>query len=167
MFGSHLRRDADLSPSGGDPRASVRDGNAANLLSFQTRKPANAPSHPNSKQAEWDTLLGLILETGNAVRLTEQRALKIAAQAEIVARDAVDELQRAKQAAESAVAGERSALDRAERAEDRAFQAEFRANQAEARAAEAEAMFAQIREALWAHVLNPNSDESQSKAAAA
>ena len=109
----------------------------------------------------------LILETGNAVRLTEQRALKIAAQAEIVARDAVDELQRAKQAAESAVAGERSALDRAERAEDRAFQAEFRANQAEARAAEAEAMFAQIREALWAHVLNPNSDESQSKAAAA
>ena len=167
MFGSRVRRDSDVRAASfrSDP-PSITRGKAADLLPFQARKLASAPSQENSADGDWDTLLGLIRETGNAVRVTEQRALKIASHAEMVARDAVNELERAKQAAETAGASEQSAVDRAERAEERAFQAEFRASQAEARAAEVETMFAQIREALWAHILNPQSAESQSKAAA-
>lgn len=118
-------------------------------------------------QAEWEALLGLIREAGSAVRTVEQRALTIANQAEVVARGAVDELERAKQAAASAAASERAALERAEQAEDRAFQAEVRANHAEAKAAEAEALFAQVREALWAHVLNPHSEDREQRSVAA
>ena len=167
MFGPRAARKAGGGPPsvGGNPTPIRSANNQPVLLPFQARKSSQA--QPTSLQAEWDALLQLIREAGSAVRTVEQRAVAIANQAEVVARGAVDELERAKQAAASATAGERAALERAEQAEDRAFQAEVRANHAEAKAAEAEALFAQVREALWAQVLNPHSEDREQGSAAA
>jgi hypothetical protein len=177
MFGSRHRRDVDAAaPYFDDDRPLTFKG----VPSFQQHKFATVASQDRAMSTDWDDLLGLIKHTGKTIQATEQRALKIASHAENVAREAVNELQRAKQAAETAraneqsalqaaetaKANEQSALDRAERAEDLALEAELRAREAENKASELETMFAQVRDALWADIIAPHASAPQMKAAA-
>jgi hypothetical protein len=168
MFGSRLRRDADdAAPYFSDaPALRFKGGNSTDTFPFQRHKLAIVSSPAKPVTTDWDELLGLIKQTGKTVQATEQRALTIASHAESMARDAVNELERAKQAVETARANEQSALERAQKAEDRAYQAERRALQAEDKASELETMFAQIRDALWADIIHPHISEPQTKAAA-
>jgi hypothetical protein len=127
----------------------------------RAREPATTAIGP-----EWTELLDRVRQSQATAQAAEQRASKIAARAEAVAREAIEELHRLQQALESGRTERELAEQRVASAETRAFQAEFKAELAEAELAKREDVLQQLQQELWSFVRGPSRFEERESAAA-